>query len=72
MMIISYEDLKTAVGGSTRQQVTANLRQMRIRFILRPDGKPISTTDAFNEAMSIKRKMPNFEQDNTVQQGIEV
>lgn len=71
-MIIGYEDLKMAVGGSTRQQVTSNLKQMHIKYILRPDGKPISTIDAFNDAMKIKRKSFKINNEEEFEQGVEL
>ncbi|UJS26244.1 hypothetical protein [Thiothrix winogradskyi] len=55
-MLINYDELKTHVGGNNRRQVIANLEKMRVKFLLRPDGKPITTIGAFEAALKINRK----------------
>jgi hypothetical protein len=64
-MLINYDELKANVGGSNRRQVIANLQKMRVRFLLRPDGKPITTLAAFEVALKIPRNYRNLDTDNT-------
>ncbi|OQX08385.1 MAG: hypothetical protein BWK73_25630 [Thiothrix lacustris] len=58
-MLINYDELKAHVGGSNRRQVIANLQKMRVRFLLRADGKPITTLTAFEAALKIPRTYRN-------------
>lgn len=65
-MILTYEDLKKTAGGTNPAQVVANLEQMRIKYILRTDGKPVSTIDALNAAMKLrasKKTLADSQQD---------
>ena len=66
-MLISYEELKSYIGGQSRAEVAARLKRMGVRYLLRPDGRPITTLDAFNAAMRLRPRradqVPNPEDD---------
>lgn len=59
-MILTYADLKRLAGGSNPAQVVVNLKRMNIKFLLRPDGKPVSTIDAVNDAMKLRTQNPSI------------
>ncbi len=54
-MLISYDEIKNHIGGASRADVAARLKKMGVRYLLRPDGKPITTIDAFNAALRLRR-----------------
>lgn len=54
-MLIGHDELKNYVGGTTWADVCSRLSQMRVKFLTRPDGKPVTTISAFEEAMRLRK-----------------
>lgn len=69
-MLIGYDELKITIGGNSKADVAARLKKMGVKYLLRTDGAPITTIDAFNAAMRIQRRLPASVTDE--QQSIEV
>ncbi|HPQ96198.1 MAG: DUF4224 domain-containing protein [Thiothrix sp.] len=62
-MLIGYDELKRHFGGSSRADVAARLKKMGIRYLLRPDGRPVTTLDAVNAALKMRRRTPHTHPD---------
>ena len=54
-MLVGHDELKNFIGGTTWADVCSRLSQMRVKFLTRPDGKPVTTISAFEEAMRIRK-----------------
>ena len=54
-MLISYEDIKQKGIGKSPQTVAAALSAMRVKYLITPEGKPLTTLKAFEAAMKLHR-----------------
>lgn len=52
-MLVPIEELKNRFGGQTYEQLCANLRQAKVKFIIGSRGQPVLTYNAIDAACGI-------------------